>query len=164
LASAARNTVWTLNPNLPVVRLRTGEAVLAESTARTGYTMLILAIAAAVALALGAIGIYGVISCIVSQRTREIGVRMALGAARSDVSRMVVSQGLKLALAGVALGVLGALAAARVMTSLLFGVAPTDPITFIATALFLLAVTVVATYIPARRAASMNPVNALHYE
>ena len=138
--------------------------MLAASTARTSYTMILLGIAASVALLLGAIGIYGVISYVVSQRTREIGVRMALGAGRSDVSRMVVGQGMRLAVMGVALGVLGALVATRLMTSLLFGVSTSDPTTFIATATILLVVTAVASFIPAHRAASLNPVKALHYE
>ena len=137
LAAAARERVWALDAKLPVVRLRTGESVLEESTARTGYTMILLGIASSVALLLGAIGIYGVISYVVSQRTREIGVRMALGAGRSEVSRMVVGQGMRLAVMGVALGVLGALVATRLMASLLFGVSTTDP-TFIATATILL--------------------------
>ena len=163
LAAAARERVWALDAKLPVVRLRTGESVLEESTARTGYTMILLGIASSVALLLGAIGIYGVISYVVSQRTREIGVRMALGAGRSEVSRMVVGQGMRLAVMGVALGVLGALVATRLMASLLFGVSTTDP-TFIATATILLVVTAVASFIPARRAANLSPVKALHYE
>ena len=164
LVAAARKKVWSLDSKLPVMRIRSGEAVLAASTARTSYTMILLGIAASVALLLGAIGIYGVISYVVSQRTREIGVRMALGAGRSDVSRMVVGQGMRLAVMGVALGVLGALVATRLMTSLLFGVSTSDPTTFIATATILLVVTAVASFIPAHRAASLNPVKALHYE
>lgn len=164
LAAAARDKVWALDANLPIVRLRTGASVLTESTARTSYIMILLGIAASVALLLGAIGIYGVISYIVSQRTREIGIRMALGAARADVSRMVVGQGMRLALMGVTLGVVGALVATRLMMSLLYGVRANDPVTFVSTGLFLLAVTVAATYIPARRAAGASPVRALHYE
>jgi ABC-type antimicrobial peptide transport system permease subunit len=115
-------------------------------------------------LLLGAIGIYGVISYIVSQRTREIGVRMALGAVRRDVNLMVVRQGLRLAGIGVALGIVGALLATRLMTTLLFGVSSHDPLTFVATAVLLLLVAVVASFIPAWRASSLNPVQALHYE
>ena len=164
LAAAARERVWALDAKLPVMRLRTGEAVLEESTARTGYTMILLGIASSVALLLGAIGIYGVISYVVSQRTREIGVRMALGAGRSEVSRMIVGQGMRLALMGVALGVLAALMAMRLMASLLFGVTTSDPTTYVATATLLLVVTAVASFIPARRAANLSPVKALHYE
>ena len=144
--------------------MRSGEAIVAASMARTSYTMILLAIAAGVALVLGAVGIYGVISYIVSQRTREIGIRMALGAERSGVSRMVVAQGMRIAAIGVALGVLGALAATRLMTALLFGVESHDPATFAGLSLFLLAVAALASYIPARRAASVSPVQALHYE
>jgi predicted permease len=164
LAAAAREKVWALDAKLPIMRLRTGEAVLDESTARMAYTMILLGIASSVALLLGAIGIYGVISYVVSQRTREIGVRMALGAGKSEVSRMVVGQGMRLAVMGVALGVLGALLATRLMASLLFGVSPTDPVTYVTTATLLLVVTALASFIPARRAANLSPVKALHYE
>ena len=164
LAAAARQKVWDLDARLPLVSMRSGEAIVAESVARTSYTMILLAIAAGVALVLGAVGIYGVISYIVSQRTREIGIRMALGAERSGVSRMVVAQGMRIAAIGVALGVLGALAATRLMTALLFGVESHDPATFAGLSLFLLAVAALASYIPARRAASVSPMRALHYE
>ena len=128
--------------------------------ARTSYTMILLALAAGVALVLGAVGIYGVISYIVSQRTREIGIRMALGADRSGVSRMVVAQGMRIAALGVSL----ALVATRLMTALLFGVGSHDPATFAVLSLFLLGVAALASYIPARRAASVSPVRALRYE
>ena len=164
LAALARDSVWALDAELPLISIRSGEALLATSTASTSYTMILLAISASVALLLGAIGIYGVISYIVSQRTREIGVRMALGAGRGDVNLMVVGQGFRLAVVGVVLGVVGALAATRLMTSLLFGVSSSDPFTFIATAVFLLVVACVASFIPAWRASSLNPVKALHYE
>ena len=164
LAAAARQKVWDLDARLPLISMRSGEAIVAESVARTSYTMILLAIAAGVALVLGAVGIYGVISYIVSQRTSEIGIRMALGAERSGVSRMVVAQGMRIAAIGVALGVLGALAATRLMTALLFGVESHDPATFAGLSLFLLAVAALASYIPARRAASVSPMRALHYE
>ncbi len=164
LAGQARDAVWAIDPELPLISIRSGETLLATSTASTSYTMILLGISASVALLLGAIGIYGVISYIVSQRTREIGVRMALGAGRGDVNRMVVGQGFRLALVGVALGVVGALMATRLMTSLLFGVSSHDPLTFAVTAIFLLVVAVVASFIPAWRASLLNPVKALHYE
>ena len=164
LAAQARDTVWAIDPDLPLISVRSGEALLAASTASTSYTMILLSISAAVALLLGAIGIYGVISYIVSQRTREIGVRMALGAVRRDVNLMVVRQGLRLAGVGVALGIVVALLATRLMTTLLFGVSSHDPLTFVATAVLLLLVAVVASFIPAWRASSLNPVQALHYE
>ncbi|MFQ5790946.1 MAG: ABC transporter permease, partial [Acidobacteriota bacterium] len=130
LAAAAREKIWALDSRLPLISIRSGDAIVSASMARTSYTMILLGIAAGVALLLGAIGVYGVISYMVIQRTREIGVRMALGAERSAVSLMVVRQGMSFALIGVTLGVLGALAATRLMTALLFGVSSSDPLTF----------------------------------
>ncbi|HEY7697729.1 MAG TPA: FtsX-like permease family protein, partial [Vicinamibacteria bacterium] len=121
-------------------------------------------IASAVALILGAVGIYGVISYSVSQRTREIGVRMALGAARRDVNRLVLSEGLPLILAGLALGLLAAFGLTRLMSSLLFGVSPIDPITFASVAATLAAIALVASYLPARRASGLDPTEALRWE
>ncbi|HSF18227.1 MAG TPA: ABC transporter permease [Vicinamibacteria bacterium] len=164
LAPAVRETLWSIDPQLPVVSLRTGEELVARSMARTSYTMLLLAIASGVALFLGSIGIYGVISYIVSQRTREIGVRIALGASRRDVSRMVVRQGVSLAFLGVVLGVVGALFVTRLMASLLYGVSATDFSTFVTVSSFLVALATLASYLPARRAANIEPVRALHYE
>jgi predicted permease len=164
LSTSVREKVWSFDPNLPLVSVRTGEERLARSMARTSYTMMLLAIAAGVALFLGTIGIFGVVSYIVGQRTREIGVRMALGAARSDVSRMVVRQSLGMTLLGVGAGLLSALAATRLMSSLLFGVSPSDPVTFAAVAIFLTGVALIASYLPARRAAGIEPVRALHHE
>jgi putative ABC transport system permease protein len=164
LSKSVRDTVWSLDPNLPLISIRTGNELLSRSLARTSYTMMLLAIAAGVALFLGSIGIYGVISYIVGQRTREIGVRIALGAARSDVSRMVVRQGLVMTLLGVAIGTLGALAATRLMAAILYGVDSTDPVTFASVGLFLTAVATLATYLPARRAAAIEPIRALRYD
>lgn len=140
------------------------EARFSGSMARTSFTMLLLAIAAGVALLLGAVGIYGVISYVVSQRTREIGVRMALGANERDVSLMVVGQGMLVSSVGVGLGLVAAFGLTRLMGGLLFGVSATDPLTFGALGLFLLGVAVVASLIPARRAAAVHPVEALRYE
>ena len=126
--------------------------------------MLLLSIAALVALVLGTVGIYGVISYVVSQRTREIGVRMALGAREHDVSLMVLRQGMAIALVGVAVGLVGAFGLTRLMTTMLYGVAPTDPLTFGSVALLLSVVAVAACFFPARRAARVQPVEALHYE
>ena len=163
LAEPAQRAVWALDPTLPVANLRTADDILSSSMARTTYTMILLGIAAAVALLLGTIGIYGVISYIVAQRTREIGVRMALGAQRRDVSGMVVGRGLVISLVGVAIGIAGAFALTRLMSTLLFGVSGTDPITFLAVSSLLLIVTSAASYLPARRAANINPVEALRY-
>ena len=135
-----------------------------ESMASTSFTLIMLGLAAFVALFLGSVGIYGVISYVVAQRTREIGVRMALGAERSVVSRMVLKQALMLAGGGVAIGLLGALGLTRLMSSLLFGVSPLDPLTFASVAAALSAVALVASYLPARRASLVDPVVALRAE
>jgi ABC-type antimicrobial peptide transport system permease subunit len=156
--------VWSVNPNLPVARVRTMDEYVQRSMARTSFTLVMLGIAAAVALFLGSVGIYGVISYVVSQRTREIGVRMAMGAEQRDVSRMVLKQALTLAGAGVVIGVAGAMGLTRLMSSLLFGVSAMDPVTFGSVAVVLSAVVLLASYVPARRAAKVDPVVALRFE
>ena len=164
LAAAVREKVWALDPNLPLIRVLTGEELLSDATARTSYTMVLIAIAAGVALFLGLIGIYGVVSYIVKQRTREIGVRMALGADRRAVSRMVVLQGLRMTLAGAVLGTGAALLSTRLMSALLYGVESVDPWTFASVPPFLVGVATLASYLPARRAASVSPVESLRYQ
>ena len=159
-----RAAVWAVNPNLPLADEQTLDDILAHSMARTSFTLVMLAIAAAVALALGLVGIYGVISYVVSQRTREIGLRMALGADRRDVSRMVLRQGMILAGIGVVVGLVAAMGLTPVMSSLLYGVEATDPVTFGVVAALLTAVALVASYLPALRASRIDPLEALRFE
>ena len=159
-----RKAVWAVNPNLPLANVRTLDELLDRSLAQTSFTLVMLMIAAAVALALGVVGIYGVISYIVSQRTREIGVRMALGAAGPDVTRMVLRQGMMLAGSGVGIGLIAAMGLTRLMSSLLYGVEATDPVTFGTVALMLSAVALVASYLPALRASRTDPAEALRSE
>jgi predicted permease len=162
--SEVRQAVWSVNSNLPLASVRTMQEVYDKSVARTSFTLVMLGIAGAMALALGLIGIYGVISYTVSQRKREIGIRLALGAQSGDVVGMVLGQGAKLALLGVCIGVASALALSRLMTSLLFGVTAHDPLTFAAVVALLILVALLACYIPARRAMKVDPIVALRYE
>jgi len=164
LLTEVREAIWAVNPNLPLANVRTMEEDLSGSMARTSFSLIMLGIAAAVALILGAIGIYGVISYVVSQRTRELGVRLALGAEPSDVRRMVLRQGLVLAGVGVTVGLGAALGLTRLMEALLYGVDPIDPLTFGAVAISLTAVALLASYVPARRASKVDPVVAIRFE
>jgi predicted permease len=159
-----RQAVWSVNSNLPLASVRTMQEVYDKSVARTSFTLVMLAIAGAMAMALGTIGIYGVISYTVSQRRREIGIRLALGAQRGDVLQMVLKQGTRTALVGVAIGIAIALGLTELMRSLLFGVSAQDPMTFAAVAALLIAVALLASYIPARRAMLVDPVVVLRYE
>jgi predicted permease len=159
-----RTAVWSVNPNLPLASVRTMADVYGKSVARTSFTLVMLGVAATMALALGIVGIYGVISYTVSQRIREIGIRLALGAQTGDVLSMVLREGAKLALLGVFIGVFAAFGLARLMTSLLFGVTPHDPLTFVSVAALLISVTLLACYIPARRSMKVDPMVALRYE
>jgi predicted permease len=158
---AVRREIWGLDRNLPLVNVRPLADVVGAAMARTTFTLIMIGAAAGVALLLGAIGIYGVISYMVSLRTREIGVRMALGAQSQQVRRMVVRQGLVLAVIGVAIGLAGALALTRLITSLLYGIAPYDPVTLAGVTLALLAVSALASWLPAMRAARIDPIEAL---
>ena len=156
-----QRAVWSVNATLPVANPRSLAEIRASSMAQTSFALTMLGIAAAVALLLGVVGIYGVIAYIAAQRTREIGVRMALGAQASDVRRLFVGHGLKLVAIGLVLGIASALALTRLMSTLLFGVGPMDPTTYVAVSLVLGTVALVATYLPARRAARVDPMTAL---
>ncbi|MFP5264165.1 MAG: ADOP family duplicated permease [Blastocatellia bacterium] len=164
LAATVRATVWEIDKDQPVSNISTMEDILSESVARQRFSTLLLGIFAAVALILAAVGIYGVMSYSVAQRTREIGIRMALGAQTSDVLKLVIVQGMKLALSGVTVGLIGAYALTRLMQSLLFGVSATDPLTFVLIAFLLAGVALLACYIPARRAVKVDQIIALRYE
>jgi putative ABC transport system permease protein len=164
LTAAVKTAVWKIDPQLPLTKVLTMSDVLAESFAERRFNMLLLSLFAALALALAGVGIYGVISYAVTQRTREIGIRMALGATVRDVLQLVIGQGLKLALLGVGLGLMGALAATRLLKSLLFGVSATDPLTFLAISALLLGVALLACWLPARRATKVDPMIALRCE
>ncbi|MGA9773856.1 MAG: ABC transporter permease [Blastocatellia bacterium] len=164
LLPAIRSEVWSLDKDLPVARVRTMNELLSESVAQPRLRTMLLSIFAGVALLLAAVGIYGVMSYSVTQRAHELGIRMALGASSSDILRMVVGQGFKLALVGAALGVTGAFAVTRLLESLLYNVSPTDTIIFVAIPLLLTSVAVLASYIPARRATRVDPIIALRYE
>lgn len=140
------------------------EQVVSESTARQNFNMLLLSIFAGLALLLAAIGIYGLMSYTVEQRTQEIGIRLALGAGRGDMLKLIVRQGMLLAGIGVVIGLAAAFGLARLLASLLFGVKTTDPLTYVAVALVLASVALFATYVPARRATKIDPLIALRYE
>jgi predicted permease len=164
LVGAARSEIRAMDKDLPPFAIKTMNDVLYESVARERFTMLLLAIFAGLALLLAGIGIYGVINYSVTRRTREIGIRMALGADSKAVMKQVIGQGLKLAVAGVAIGLGAAWALTRLMASLLFGVSAIDPITFAGVSLILIAVALIACCIPALRATKVDPMEALRYE
>src|SRR4029077_17356745 len=143
---------------------QTMEEVVSNSFAARRLSMILLSVFAALALVLACVGIYGVISCLVGQRTREIGVRMALGAERSDVLRLVIGHGARMALIGVAIGIIAALGLTHLMANQLFGVSAHDPLTFAGVAVLLIIVAVAACYMPARRATRVDPMIALRHE
>jgi putative ABC transport system permease protein len=164
LAAAIRGEVQAIDPNQPVYEIKTMDQYLTESVAANRFSVQLLALFAGVALVLAAVGIYGVMSYSVTQKTHEIGIRMALGARQADVLREVVGKGMSLVLAGVGAGLVCAAIVTRLMSSLLFGVSATDPLTFAAVAIVLSAVAMLACYVPARRATRVDPVVALRYE
>jgi putative ABC transport system permease protein len=163
-AAAIRDAVGAADPNVPVYNVRPMEALLADSLAPRRFAMRLLGFFAAAALLLAAVGLYGVLTCAVIQRTREIGIRMALGAERGAVMRLVVGQGLRLAGAGVALGIVAALQLGRLIESQLFQVRSFDPLTIAATGAALMAAALLASWLPARRAMRADPAVTLRYE
>jgi putative ABC transport system permease protein len=164
LVSAARAEVQRMDPDQPISAVATMDQLLGDSVSLSRFTTLVLGVFAAIALVLAAVGIYGVIAYAVAQRTHEIGIRMALGARPYDVLRLVLAQGTRLTVWGAGIGVIAALALTRLMTSLLYQVSATDPLTFAAVALLLVGVALAASYVPARRATKVDPLVALRYE
>jgi putative ABC transport system permease protein len=161
LAGAARNVIWSVDKDQPVANIQSMEHIVADAVARQRFSMLLLAVFAGLALVLAAVGIYGVMSYSVAQQTREIGIRIALGAKRSDVLIMTVKNALKLVGAGLICGLAIAFVLTRVMASLLFGISATDPLTFLSIAVVLLGVALLASYVPALRATRIDPMIAL---
>ena len=164
LIGGIKSEVQSIDKDLPLAKIQTMEQVMSSSIARSRFTMVLLATFALVALVLAAVGVYGIISYVVTQRTHEIGIRMALGAQPRQVLKLVVGQVVVLAIAGVIMGLGLAVASTRVMANLLFGVSTTDPITFIVISLLLIGVSVAASLVPARRAINIDPMEALRYE
>jgi len=164
LAGSVREAVLSIDKNQPLSETTTMEEVIAKSVAPRRFRMLLLGLFALLALSLAMIGVYGVIAYSSTQRTHEFGVRIALGADRQDILKLVVRQGFKLALLGVTMGVAGALLLTRFLSSLLYEVSPHDPLTFAGVAALLMLVALAASYIPARRAMKLDPIVALRYE
>jgi len=164
LIQDVRQAVWSVDANLPLTDIHTQDYYYQKSIARTSFTLVMLGIAAGIALLLGVVGLYGVIAYSASQRTREIGIRIALGAQRNSIVNMFVRQGLALAACGIGCGLLMALAATRLLSSLLFHVSPMDPATYVLASLALCGAAMLASYIPSRRTAAVNPVDALRAE
>ena len=164
LAGMLRAQVQALDKDQPVYEIATMKDILSQSVAKPRFATLLLGLFALVALSLGAVGIYGVLAFTVAGSTREIGIRMALGASSIEVHRLVLGQGLKLVIAGVGLGLVAAFALTRILSSLLFTIQPTDPLTFASIPLLLVVVAMLACWIPARRATKVDPLEALRYE
>jgi putative ABC transport system permease protein len=164
LTSAARDAIRALDRGLPISNIGSMEDVMSTARSRPRFLTLLLSLFSGLSLILAALGIYGVISYAVAQRTNEIGIRMALGARGGDVIRLIGTSGVRLALAGTLVGAAGAFALTRFLSGMLFGVSSLDPLTFLAMAATLIAVTLLACYIPARRASRVDPLVALRYE
>ena len=164
LSAVVRDEIRKIDPQIPLTNVTTMEQRLARAVSQPRFRTSLITSFAALALILACVGIYGVISYSVTQRTHEIGIRMALGARQSDVLRLVIRQALILAVAGVSLGLIGSLAVTRLMSSLLFGVTARDPLTFLSSAALLTATALIASYLPARQAAKVDPLVALRGE
>ena len=164
LAGAVRREIRAIDPDLPLSDLRTMDDILAQSARSRRWTMALLAVFAALALLLALIGIYGVMAWLVAQRTREIGIRIALGASRGQILGMVIRYGFGLSAVGMAVGIAGAFALRRVLSGLVFEVSTADPLIYAVVAVLMLAVALLACYVPARRAARVDPLIALRWE
>jgi putative ABC transport system permease protein len=164
LTPAIRKAIWSVDKDQPIVRVAMMDDLLAATAAERSFALILFETFGLVALALAAIGIYGVLSGSVTERTREIGVRLALGAERRDVLGLILRQGLKLTLCGVGIGLLAAWAVTRLLTQLLYSVSPTDPLTFGGVGLLLTVVALLACYFPARRATKVDPLAALRHD
>jgi putative ABC transport system permease protein len=164
VAEPLRRAIQSIDPGVTLAQVGTMEQALALSVSQPRFDTMLLGLFAGIALLLAAVGIYGLIAYSVAQRTHEIGVRMALGAARADVVRMVVRQGARLAAIGIVLGLGGALALTRLLKTMLFGIGVTDALTFLAAPLGMMLVVLLATFVPAIRATRISPVVALRYE
>lgn len=164
ITPAVRREIQAIDPDQPILDVRTMNQVMAEAVARGRFNTLLIGLFAVIATFIAAVGIFGVMNYSVTLRTREIGLRMALGAQQRDVLRLILKQGLLLTLIGIAISIAGALALTRVMSRLLFGVAATDPATFAAIVLLLSLVSLIACYVPARRATRVDPMTAMRYE
>jgi putative ABC transport system permease protein len=164
IITPARNELRQLDPNEPMANVANVEDLLSDSFSRSRFTMIVLGIFAALALTLACIGIYGVVAYTVAQRTNEIGIRVAMGAQRRDVLRLILGQGSRLIFLGIFIGTAAGLLLTRVMTGMLYGISATDPATFAAVALCLMAIALFACYLPARRAMRVDPLVALRYE
>jgi putative ABC transport system permease protein len=163
-AWALRTAVRDINPNQPVVRVRTMEENISGSVSEPRFRATLLAIFAGTALVLAIVGLYGLMVFTVNQRVHEIGIRMTLGAGRGDILRMVIAQGLRLAISGVLVGIAASLALSRILSGFLYGVSPTDPVTIVGVAVLLTFVALLASYLPARHAMRVDPMVALRYE
>lgn len=164
LVYAVRNKLQSVDPTIPLARVQTMDAVLSEAESQPRFLTLLLTLFSGVALVIATVGIYGVISYSVARRSKEFGLRMALGAQRGNVLSLVMKQGVLLTLIGLAFGIGAALGLTRLMAKLLFGVQPTDPLTFVTVSAILAAVALAASYIPAMRATKVDPMKALRYE